>query len=420
VSPFCPALLVLLLAGAAPGAGEPSSREAFALRDGDTVVFLGDSITAAGAYVRLIETYTLLRFPGRKVRFVNAGFGGDTAEGGMKRLARDVFGRGASVAVVTYGLNDIGWGLRADAGHKRRYLEAVRGIAEACRRRQVRLFLCSAPVTAADPEKSEGDFLQTMCDEGMALAKSLGHESIDVQRGMRLVQKRVWAANRGVKDPERKDSMHAPDGAHLNELGHMAMAFAILKGLGAPREVSAAALDARTGQVVRASGCVVRDVAVGPERIEFTRLDAGLPLNYGLFFALHYRFVPVLDELCCYQLSIQNLPEARYEVLAAGRSVGRFTAGQLREGVNLASATTDAWQPGGPWDAQAAVLRQVTEARHQLGSARMLAGLYLPDDLLRPHFQQQADAASAQIEDLQRSMAKPRPYRFTIQRAAAP
>ena len=48
----------------------------FALRDGDTVVFLGDSITAARTYGKLVENYTLLRFPDRRVRFYNAGQGG--------------------------------------------------------------------------------------------------------------------------------------------------------------------------------------------------------------------------------------------------------------------------------------------------------------------------------------------------------
>ena len=53
----------------------------FALRDGDTVTFLGDSITAARGYTKIVEHYTLVRFPDRHVRFVNAGQGGDTAHG---------------------------------------------------------------------------------------------------------------------------------------------------------------------------------------------------------------------------------------------------------------------------------------------------------------------------------------------------
>src|SRR6187200_2321321 len=87
----------LLLAAAAFFAIAMPSRADFALRDGDTVVFLGDSITAARGYTKIVEHYTLMRFPDRKVRFVNAGKGGDTATSAVQRLERDVFGRGATV-----------------------------------------------------------------------------------------------------------------------------------------------------------------------------------------------------------------------------------------------------------------------------------------------------------------------------------
>lgn len=91
-----------------------AARADYALRDGDTVVFLGDSITAARTYGKIIENYTRLRFPERRVRFVNAGWGGDTAAGGLGRLERDVFPHQPTVLIVAYGFNDIGWGLKAD------------------------------------------------------------------------------------------------------------------------------------------------------------------------------------------------------------------------------------------------------------------------------------------------------------------
>src|SRR5215210_2745971 len=130
------ALLVVALIAPVPVRAE------YALRDGDTVVFLGDSITAARTYGKLVENYTLLRFPDRKLRFVNAGVGGDTAAGGLKRLKRDVFSHKPTVVIVAYGVNDIGWGLKADDEHKKAYLEGVRGIVEACKKREVRVYIC--------------------------------------------------------------------------------------------------------------------------------------------------------------------------------------------------------------------------------------------------------------------------------------
>ena len=45
--------------------GDTHAADDFAIRDGDTVVFLGDSITAARNYTRTVENYVLLRYPGR-------------------------------------------------------------------------------------------------------------------------------------------------------------------------------------------------------------------------------------------------------------------------------------------------------------------------------------------------------------------
>ena len=112
----------------------------YALRDGDTVVFLGDSITAARTYGKLIENYTLLRFPDRKIRFINAGRGGDTAAGGLSRLERDVFSRKPTVLIVAYGVNDILWGVKADEEHQNKYLAGIEGIVKECQQRGVRGF----------------------------------------------------------------------------------------------------------------------------------------------------------------------------------------------------------------------------------------------------------------------------------------
>lgn len=410
-------LMLLAVAGGVATCSAVAA-EGFAIRDGDTVVFLGDSITAARTYGKIVENYTLLRFPERKVRFVNAGFGGDTAAGGLKRLERDVFQQGATLLTVAYGLNDIGWGVYADDEHKQRYLDSIRDIVAECVRRGVRVYICSAAVTAEDPAKSETGYLQRMCDEALALARSGGGQTIDVQRGMREIQSRVWAVNAAVKEEKQKTTLHAADGAHLNDLGQLAMAYTILKGLGAPAEVSSATLDAAEGKLIEAAGCQISDVKRNAERLEFTRLDAGLPFNYGLFYALNFRFVPVHDQLNRYQLCIKNLPEGRYDVTADGRGVSDFTAGQLAQGVNISSSTTSGWQPGGPWNAQANSLQSLTDARHHLAAGLLLSGLYLPDSQSTAELVRQAAPANEQLEALQHTAAKPRPYRFVIEKAS--
>ncbi len=69
------------------------------------IVLLGDSITDGGTYGLLIAQ--ALREAGRPVPvLVNAGIGGDTAEGARARLARDVLAYAPALTTISLGIND--------------------------------------------------------------------------------------------------------------------------------------------------------------------------------------------------------------------------------------------------------------------------------------------------------------------------
>jgi hypothetical protein len=205
----------------------------------------------------------------------------------------------------------------------------------------------------------------------------------------------------------------------LTDLGQLAMAFAILRGLGAPADVSAVRLDAPGPKLVAAAGCTVTDLTSTEGQLAFTRRDEGLPFNHGLFYALNFRFVPVPEELNRYLLAIEHLPDGRYELSAEGRPLGTFTAKELARGVNLASATADGWQPGGPWDAQASVVQALTDARHRLALANLLATAYLREGTMPKHLAAKSAPTDDELVGLQRLAARPRPYRFVVRKVTA-
>ncbi len=393
------------------------AESSFALRDGDTVAFLGDSITAARGYTKIVELYTLMRHPERRVRFWNAGQGGDTAAGAVERLERDVFSQGATVVTVAFGINDIGWGTKADDEHRQRYLDGIRRIVEECKKHGARPFICSPAITAEDPDKAEAGYLQKMTDEGLALAKSLGAGTIDLSRGMREIQRRVIEANAGQKDKSKHTRLHVEDGVHLNDLGQLAMACAMLKGLGAEPDVSNAVVDAAAENVVNSANCKITGVRKLEDGVEFTRRDSALPMNLGILSALQYRFVPVPEGLNRYRLSVRGLAPGRYAVRAEGRPLGTWDAQQLAEGLNISSATADGWQPGGPWDAQSDAVKEIVDARDKLWMGGRFRELY-------NHNHPEAKALAAeyrrldeQLTALARAQAKPYDYRFEIRLA---
>src|SRR6266576_62390 len=101
IQPLCLVALLVLQARA----------ESFALKDGDRVVFYGDSITDQRLYTTFTETYIVTRFPKLGVSFVHSGWGGDRVTGGGGgpidlRLRRDVFAYKPTVMTIMLGMND--------------------------------------------------------------------------------------------------------------------------------------------------------------------------------------------------------------------------------------------------------------------------------------------------------------------------
>src|SRR6266571_2347945 len=106
--------------------------ESFALKDGDRIVFYGDSITDQRLYTTFSETYVVTRFPKLDVSFVHSGWGGDRVTGGAGgpidvRLRRDVIAYKPSVMTIMLGMNDASY--RAyDAQTFNTYAEGYRHI----------------------------------------------------------------------------------------------------------------------------------------------------------------------------------------------------------------------------------------------------------------------------------------------------
>src|ERR1051326_3447570 len=85
--------------------------ESFALKEGDRVVFYGDSITDQRLSTTFTETYVVTRFPKLNVSFVHSGWGGDRVTGGGGgpidvRLRRDVIAYKPTVLTIMLGMND--------------------------------------------------------------------------------------------------------------------------------------------------------------------------------------------------------------------------------------------------------------------------------------------------------------------------
>ena len=76
----------------------------------DRIGFLGDSMTEQYQYSNAIELYLTTRFPDANFFFLNAGIGGDTANGGSGRFKNHVLDEKPTKVTINFGMNDGGYG----------------------------------------------------------------------------------------------------------------------------------------------------------------------------------------------------------------------------------------------------------------------------------------------------------------------
>jgi len=116
------------------------------------------------------------------------------------------------------------------------------------------------------------------------------------------------------------------------------MAWAILKGLGFPRLVSAAEIDCAEGKVAKADHCTIQDVAVKDGGLKFQRLDQALPFFPAEAKSI-LKWAPIREELNEYGLKVTGLKAAQqFDILIDGKKVAQHSGAELAGGLDLTTA----------------------------------------------------------------------------------
>lgn len=120
------------------------------LQRGERIVFLGDSLTAAGAgpegYITLLREAVTAQRPDLGIQWIGAGIGGHKVPDIQARLTRDVLSLGPSVVCIVIGVNDVwhvemGSGTPADA-----YEGGLRDVIARCQKAGAEVVLATPPL----------------------------------------------------------------------------------------------------------------------------------------------------------------------------------------------------------------------------------------------------------------------------------
>ena len=316
----------------------PAAMAQCPLKDGDRVVFLGETATYQAMYTRFAMDYFTLRYPGLKVSFRNAGVWNEVATDGLARLQRDVLSLKPTVVTVFYGRGDGGF---ADfqQGLYDRYTNAMTGIVTELKKSGVRVVLLSPP--AMDPDRSPpwanfnvyNNTLGRYAQSVKELATKETLEFYDVHALLLDVIKRSKA-----KDP-KYTLMN--EGNEPNVQCHAVIAYALLKALGCKDQPSSLAIDIAKAAATP-DRCRVDDLKVQADSITFKRFDDALPTYLPPAAHSALPFFPFTQDLNQYNFTVTGLQAGMWKLTVENMEVGTFTDKELAAGVNLATLP-------GPW-----------------------------------------------------------------------
>ncbi len=229
----CALVASLLLVGSNAQAADEVTEQL--LTKGGRIVFLGDSITQAGAgasgYVTLVREALNKSHGELGIEVIGAGISGNKVPDLERRLEKDVLTKNPSVVVIYIGINDV-WHSQSGRGTPKEEFEAGLGrLIDKIQTAGSKVVLSTASVIG---EKTDGSnaldkMLAEYCDISKKVAAEKKVKLLDLNGAF-------WAYLKKNNPENKEQGILTSDKVHLNAAGNKFVAAQMLTALGAGSE----------------------------------------------------------------------------------------------------------------------------------------------------------------------------------------
>jgi lysophospholipase L1-like esterase len=251
---------IALFAGLAVFA--PTANAQLAVKTGEKIAFLGDSITANGArkngYVMLVMD--ALKQQGLECTHIPAGKSGHKSNDMLARVDADVISKAPQWMTLSCGVNDV-WHFKLKLGARtfegvplEDYKKNITAIIDKAQAAKIQVMVLTSTMIGEDPSSElnqmlipYNEFLRQIAKEKHCLLADL---SKDMQALLKTIPDEKGKANMFGDPTYQRDIKNklTGDGCHMNELGNKMMAKGILRAFGMSEEKITAAETAWGGK----------------------------------------------------------------------------------------------------------------------------------------------------------------------------
>lgn len=398
-----------------------TSAQEFPLKDGDTVVFYGDSITAQRLYTRFVEDFVLTRYPSLHIVFLNAGVPGDQISGGYagtmaQRVERDVRPFHPAMITVMLGMNDGWWGTESPQigiAFQKGYGELLDTLRKAAPDATLTLIRPSPydEITHSTEFPGYSRVIDDLANDVTKMAQDRRASGDSKLLLADFHQPLIEALERAKTQAPQLAALIVPDRIHPAEIGHWVMAAQLLSAWHIDPIVSSLTLDAAGVQAIDTKRTTISQLAKTAGGLQWTQRDEALPLPFDFNNAM----IPLLlgiseiakvDQLV---LCVQALKAGQYQLVIDGKAIASFSKEELATGINLALYKS-------PMVDQARDIDSIEYQRAQLDQARFILSADVKEDAASPAAEDKLRQAQDQLAAEIQKKVKPVSHKFELRR----
>ena len=199
-----------------------------AVKDGQKIAFMGDSITQGGVGPKGYVTLVIrgLEANGIKATAIPAGISGHKSNDMLARLERDVLSKKPDWMTLSCGVNDVWHGAKGVPLDQ--YQQNIVKIVDQCQAAGIKVMILTSTMIGEDQPNPNNQKLIAYNNFLRELAKEKKCLLADLNADM---QAAIAAAG-----PDKKGNLLTADGVHMNPAGNVMMATGVLKAFGLSAE----------------------------------------------------------------------------------------------------------------------------------------------------------------------------------------
>ncbi|MEZ0385710.1 MAG: SGNH/GDSL hydrolase family protein [Verrucomicrobium sp.] len=315
----------------------PAAPKGFGLKDGDRVIFIGDSITHQCLYTQYAENFFYTRYPNLRLHFRNAGVSGDRAQDALNRFDEDIASFKPTVATILLGMND---GSYKDFD-KPTFDTYAKGMTELLNK----LDAIKCRVIVMSPTMFDHQAWDVRVKEKPEYAKGrvvTGYNAVLAYYGKWLqetAQQRGYGfvdlfgpLNTITVEQRKKDPAFTliADAIHPGNDGQFIMAYSLLKQTDETGGILGTGVKLVNGQWKALNPAVVKDVKGNPGRsVSYTIQPKALPWTQYAEAPIGTKLTKAGHTASQESLIVSGLLNGRYDLHVNGKTVGTWDERQL-------------------------------------------------------------------------------------------